>query len=113
MKYFLTGATGCAGSTIARQLRAAGHEVHASVRRPEKAGDLHSLGVQLFAGDVTDKESVREATQAVDGIYHVASWYKIGTRDKSDGEKVNVQGTRNVLELMKELRRPRGLSTRA
>jgi nucleoside-diphosphate-sugar epimerase len=111
MKYFLTGATGFVGSTIARQLRAAGHEVHASVRRPEKASDLHSLGVQLFAGDVTDKESMREAMQGVDGIYHVAGWYRIGARDKSDGKKVNVQGTRNVLELMKELRIPRGIYT--
>jgi nucleoside-diphosphate-sugar epimerase len=111
MKYFLTGATGFLGNVLARQLRAAGHEVHASVRNPAKASDLQSLGVTLFAGDVTDKESMRAAMQGVDGVYHVAGWYKIGTRDKSNGEKVNVQGTRNVLELMKELRIPRGVYT--
>src|SRR4030065_2272207 len=54
---------------------------------------------------------MRAAMQAVDGVYHVAGWYKIGTRDKSDGEKVNVQATRNVLELMKELRIPIGVYT--
>jgi nucleoside-diphosphate-sugar epimerase len=54
---------------------------------------------------------MREAMQGVDGIYHVAGWYRIGARDKSDGKKVNVQGTRNVLELMKELRIPRGIYT--
>ena len=111
MKYFLTGATGFLGNVLARQLRAAGHEVHASVRNPERASDLQSLGVKLFKGDVTDKESMREAMQGVDGVYHVAGWYKIGTRDKSNGENVNVQGSRNVLELMKELRIPKGVYT--
>lgn len=111
MKYFLTGATGFLGNVLARQLRAAGHEVHASVRSPEKASDLHSLGVKLFAGDVTDKESMHAAMQGVDGLFHVAGWYKIGTRDKYNGEKVNVQGTRNVLELMKELGIHRGVYT--
>jgi nucleoside-diphosphate-sugar epimerase len=41
----------------------------------------------------------------------VAGWYKIGVKDKSDGERVNVQGTRNVLELMKELQIPKGVYT--
>src|SRR5512138_2972529 len=111
MKYFITGATGFLGGVLARQLREAGHEVNASIRDPGKANELQSLGVTLFKGDVTDKESMRAAMQGVDGVYHVAGWYKIGARDKRDGERVNVQGTRNVLELMKELRIPKGVYT--
>lgn len=111
MKYFVTGATGFVGNVLARQLRVAGHEVRASVRSPEKAKELQAVGVKLFKGDVTDKESMRAAMQGVDGIFHVAGWYKVGTRDKSDGEKVNIQGTRNVLELMKELGIPKGVYT--
>lgn len=111
MKYFLTGATGFVGGVLARQLRAAGHAVHASVRAPQKASELQSLGVRLFPGDVTDKESMREAMQGVDGVFHVAGWYKVGAHDTSPAEKVNVQGTRNVLALMQELRIPRGVYT--
>jgi len=111
MRYFLTGATGFVGNALARQLRAAGHQVHAVVRYPQKASDLHSLGVLMFAGDVTNKESMRGAMEGVDGVFHVAGWYKIGARDKRPGEKVNVQGTRNVLELMKDLRIPKGVYT--
>lgn len=111
MKYFLTGATGFVGGVLARQLREAGHDVHASIRDPRKASELQTLGVQLFKGDVTDKESMRAAMQGVDGVYHVAGWYKVGVHDKSDAEKVNVQGTRNVLELMQELRIPKGVYT--
>jgi nucleoside-diphosphate-sugar epimerase len=69
------------------------------------------MGVKLFQGDVTDKESMREAMRGVDGVYHVAGWYKIGVKDKSDAEKVNVRGTRNVLELMQELNIPKGVYT--
>ena len=111
MKYFLTGATGFLGGVLARQLREAGHEVHAVIRSPQKSSELQSLGVRLFKGDVTDKESMREVMQGTDGVFHVAGWYKIGVKDKSDGEKVNVQGTRNVLEVMKELRISKGVYT--
>jgi len=111
MKYFVTGATGFVGNVLARKLREQGHEVHASVRSLEKAKDLQTLGVKLFEGDVTNKESMREAMTGVDGVYHVAGWYKIGTKDKSDGERVNIRGTRNVLELMQELKIPKGVYT--
>ena len=111
MKYFVTGATGFVGGVLVRQLREKGHEVHASVRDVNKASDLRALGVQLFRGDITDKESMREAMQGVDGVFHVAGWYKVGVRDKRDGERVNIQGTRNVLELMQELNIPKGVYT--
>jgi nucleoside-diphosphate-sugar epimerase len=35
--------------------------------------------------------------QGVDGVFHIAGWYKIGVKDKSEGAKINIQGTRNVL----------------
>lgn len=111
MRYFVTGATGFVGGVLTRKLREGGHQVRALVRDPGKAGGLKAIGVELFPGDVTDKESMREAMSGTDGVFHVAGWYKIGTRDKSGGEKVNIQGTRNVLELMQELNIPRGVYT--
>ena len=111
MKYFVTGATGFVGGVLAKKLREAGHEVNASVRSPEKAKELHAIGVNLFKGDVTEKESMRAAMTGVDGVYHVAGWYKVGTRDKSGGVQVNINGTRNVLELMQELKIPKGVYT--
>jgi nucleoside-diphosphate-sugar epimerase len=111
MKYFITGATGFVGGELAKKLRNAGHEVHASVRSPEKAKDLQALGVKLFKGDVTEKESMREPMNGADGVFHVAGWYKYGQKDSTPGQKVNVQGTRNVLELMQELKIPKGVYT--
>ncbi len=111
MKYFVTGATGFVGGHVARQLIAAGHDVVAVVRTPAKAGDLADLGVVLHQGDVTEKESMRAPMQGVDGVFHIAGWYKVGVKDKTPGEKINIEGTRNVLELMKELGIARGVYT--
>jgi len=111
MKYFITGATGFIGGRVARQLVGAGHEVTALVRSKSKARDLAALGVALAEGDITDKESMRRPMTGVDGVYHIAAWYKIGARDKSVAEAINVGGTRNVLELMQELNVPKGVYT--
>lgn len=110
MKYFITGATGFIGGRLARRLVADGHRVVALVRNPEKAQDLAALGIELAPGDILDKESMRVPMQGVDGIYHVAAWYKIGA-DPAQAEAINAGGTRNVLEMMKELNIPKGVYT--
>jgi len=111
MRYFITGATGFIGGRVAQQLIGAGHEVIALVRSKSKAQELAQLGVALTEGDITDKQSMRRPMTGVDGVYHIAAWYKIGARDKSVAERINVEGTRNVLELMKELNVPKGVYT--
>ena len=112
MRYFLTGATGFVGNAMAHQLLEQGHQVNAIIRDPQKAVELKKLGANLYLGDITDKESMRAAMQGVDGVYHMAAWYKIGAhKNRDQGEKVNVQGSRNVFELMKELRIPKGVYT--
>jgi nucleoside-diphosphate-sugar epimerase len=111
MKYYVTGATGFIGGHVARQLIVSEHTVIAPVRTPAKAQDLVDLGVNVIKGDVTDKESMRASMTGVDGVFHIAGWYKIGVKDKSMGMSINVDGTRNVLQLMKELNIPKGVYT--
>lgn len=111
MKYFVTGATGFIGGHVTRQLVAAGHQVIALARDPRRATDLTSLGVSVHGGDVTDKASMREPMQGVDGVFHIAAWYKIGARDMRPAWRINVDGTRNVLELVAELSVPRAVYT--
>jgi nucleoside-diphosphate-sugar epimerase len=111
VKYFVTGATGFVGGHVTRRLVAAGHQVTAVARDPAKARALADLGVAIHRGDVTDRESLRAPMQGVDGVFHLAGWYKIGARDKRPGVAVNIEGTRNVLELMRDLRIPKGVYT--
>lgn len=111
MTYFLTGATGFLGGVLARQLVESGHVVRAVVRTPAKADALRALGAELVAGDVTDAASMRDPMRGADGVFHVAGWYKIGLRDSAAAQGVNVEGTRNVLQLMRDLRIPKGVYT--
>ncbi|HEY7545102.1 MAG TPA: SDR family NAD(P)-dependent oxidoreductase, partial [Blastocatellia bacterium] len=111
MRYFVTGATGFIGGSLARQLIEAGHDVVALARDASKAAELQRQGVVVCEGDITDKESMREGMKGAGGVFHLAAWYKIGARDKKAAEEINVRGTRNVLELMRELSVPKGVYT--
>jgi nucleoside-diphosphate-sugar epimerase len=97
MRYAITGATGFVGGALARQLRGAGHEVRALVRDPSRADALTGLGVELVPGDLADAAALDRLCADVDGLFHVAGWYKLGQRNPSVGDRVNVEGTRTVL----------------
>src|SRR5207237_653325 len=88
-----------------------GHQALAVGRNPSRAQDLRALGVDVRQGVVAVAESLWAPMTGVDGVFHIAGWYKIGTGDSREGERVNVLGTRNVLTTMKALRIPRGVYT--
>jgi nucleoside-diphosphate-sugar epimerase len=111
MRYLVTGATGFIGSTVARQLREAGHGVVALVRDPARARLLDDLGVRLVVGELGDRESLQAAMRGVDGVFHLAGWYRIGARDQRPAKQTNVEGTRQVLQAMQELGIRRGVYT--
>ncbi len=111
MRYAVTGATGFVGGVLARQLRASGHEVVALVRNPGRAGRLTELGVELVVGDLDDLDALRTLGTGSDGLFHVAGWYKLGTRHPEEGRRVNVDGTRNVLTAAQAVGVPRVVYT--
>eukprot|EP00271_Cylindrocystis_brebissonii_P005882 TRINITY_DN1824_c0_g2_i1.p1 TRINITY_DN1824_c0_g2~~TRINITY_DN1824_c0_g2_i1.p1 ORF type:complete len:356 (+),score=59.05 TRINITY_DN1824_c0_g2_i1:466-1533(+) len=114
MKYFLTGGGGFLGSEVVRLLSSQGHECVVLVRNPERAARIsHLPGVTLHLGDILDKESMREGMRGCDGLYHMAAWFKIGVgpKERALAYPTNVNGTRNVLELMKELGIKKGVYT--
>ena len=106
-RYFVTGATGFLGGELVKQLIGRGHQVAALVRSPDKASLLKTFGVELHVGDITDRETLRAPMTGVDGVFHVAAWYKVGAADSHLAQEINVQGTRNVLETARDLQIPR------
>ena len=98
-RYFVTGATGFLGGELTKQLISRGHKVAALVRDPARAAVLRTLGVELHQGDITDRESLRAPMAGADGLYHCAAWYKVGVPG-DEAERINVDGTRHVLEMM-------------
>ena len=111
-RYFVTGATGFVGAEVAKQLLTRGHNVVALARSPEKAALLTMLGAEVLQGDITEPDTMRAGMQGVDGVFHIAGWYKTGA-PRADGEAtaINVNGTRHVLDLMRELQIPKGVYT--
>jgi len=54
--------------------------------------------METALGDVTDRRSVEAALDGVDVVHHVAALYELGTPDPDRMRRINVEGTRNVLE---------------
>lgn len=107
MRYFVTGATGFIGGHVTRRLLAAGHDLVALVRTPERALALKELGVELIEGDITEPETLHGTMRGMDGVFHLAGWYKVGVRNRAMAHAINVDGTRNVLEAAREADVPR------
>lgn len=98
MRYALTGGTGFVGGVLAARLRRDGHEVVALVRDRTRAHHLERIGCSFVEGDLDDGAALDRLCADADGLFHVAGWYRLGQRDPSPADRVNVQGTRNVLE---------------
>jgi dihydroflavonol-4-reductase len=93
----ITGATGQVGNAIARRLAADDVQVRALVRSPERARVLPESVLPVF-GDVTDAASVQAALDGSTTVYHAAGIPEQWRRDVGEFARVNVEGTRNVVE---------------
>lgn len=67
--YVVFGATGNTGSVVANTLLDRGQKVRVVVRNPAKAEALRARGAEIFAGDVSDAASVRDALVGAEGAY--------------------------------------------
>ncbi|MGO2860914.1 MAG: NAD-dependent epimerase/dehydratase family protein [Brevibacterium sp.] len=92
MRITVTGASGLLGSSVARALIAAGHEVTTLQRRPSGAEGAHDV-----IGSVTDPTAVTEALTGAEAVVHLAAKVSM-MGDPKDFEAVNIGGTRTLVE---------------
>ena len=93
----VTGGTGFVGSHIARALAARGHTVRILRRETSRLDAVEDIPCEHAVGDVMDPDSLAEAMQGVDWVFHVAAVADYWRNDPSRIYAVNVDGTRNVL----------------
>ncbi|NOK11981.1 SDR family NAD(P)-dependent oxidoreductase [Corallococcus exercitus] len=97
MNVLVTGATGLIGNAIAQRLVKQGASVRALVRDPARAAKLLPASVQLVPGDVTSPGTLPAAMQDVELVFHAAGMPEQWQRDASIFDRVNRQGSVNVL----------------
>jgi dihydroflavonol-4-reductase len=98
MRVFVTGATGFIGRHLVQRMLRDDHELRCLVRRPDAGRCLEQRGASAIAGDVTDRASVERALPGCDCLIHLANVYSFWEADRRVYAKVNVEGTRNVME---------------
>ncbi|MGD2102882.1 MAG: NAD-dependent epimerase/dehydratase family protein [Acidimicrobiia bacterium] len=98
MSVAVTGGSGVVGSAIVRHLVAAGNEVRALARSDTAAGRLVGLGATPVRGDVLDESSLEPLVRGCETVFHVAGVNELCSRDPGRMWRVNVDGTRTVLD---------------
>ena len=100
MKVLVTGATGFTGGHFARHMLAQGHDVAILVRPPsvDRAAALRKEGAELRVGDLADPEAVARAASGCEVVYHIAATYREAGQGDAAYTRVNVDGTRHVLD---------------
>jgi len=96
MKTVVTGATGHIGTNLVSALLQKGKAVRAVIHRAKLAFDDANL--EVVRGDISDVDSLCCAFDGAEVVYHLAAAISLSKKDWPLVEKVNVAGTRNVVE---------------
>jgi len=94
----VTGGTGFIGSNLAVALISEGCSVRI-LRRLHS--DLRAIGdapVEHSIGDIQDVESLRRAMKGCDTVFHTAAMVSYWRRQREEMYRINIGGTRNVVD---------------
>ncbi|MBN1497540.1 MAG: NAD-dependent epimerase/dehydratase family protein [Spirochaetes bacterium] len=98
MKAFITGGTGFIGRHLARRMAQTEHEMICLARKTSDTAELRELGANIVIGDVTDRASIMDGMRGCDWVFNLANVYSFWEPDRDIYRRVNVEGTRNVME---------------
>ena len=100
-KILITGGTGFLGTHLVRQFLDAGAK-NLRVMASSVPEWMTDSGVEAFAGSVTNREDVANATKDVEAIYHLAGKVSFDYDGAAQMNKLHVEGTRLLCEAAKE-----------
>jgi dihydroflavonol-4-reductase len=92
----VTGASGLVGSHLLQLLILKGHSVRALYRNEIPVIE-NTKGVDWVKGDITDINSLEDALQNIDQVYHCAAIVSFNPSKKASLHKINIEGTANVV----------------
>ena len=97
-KTLITGGTGFLGSHLVKQLAKRGDELRLLVRRGSDTDHLSGIEFERTSGDVTDRRAVKRAMEGVERVFHLAGTTSMRSQDREAVFRLNVRGTKHVLE---------------
>ena len=109
MRYLVTGGAGFIGSNTVDELVRRGHSVvvldDLSSGKEDNLAEIRSK-IRFIKGSITDIEVVRNAMYEVEYVLHLAARTSVprSVKDPIETNKINIDGTLNVLVAAKELK---------
>ncbi len=97
----VTGATGHIGNVLVRELVQSREKVRVLMLPGEDGRSLASLNVEKITGDILVPSSLNKAMEGITTVYHLASLVSIQRDQEEILQRVNVEGTQNVIEAAK------------
>jgi len=93
----VTGSAGYIGNVLVRELLKRGRKVKAFIRPTSDISSLEGLGADKVVGDIENVDSLIRAFKGVDAVYHLAGMISIMPGDWALIRRVNLDGTKNVI----------------
>jgi dihydroflavonol-4-reductase len=97
----VTGGAGFIGSHLVRHLVNSGHHVRV-IERPGVAVQHVADIAEVQFADIRDRAALKSALEGGSCVYHLAANPHLWARDRREFQKVNFEGTKNVLDLSLE-----------
>jgi dihydroflavonol-4-reductase len=96
-KTLVTGAAGFIGSHVVRELLAKNREVKAMILPGEDTRNLDDLAIEKVEANLLEPDTLRNAMQDVDRVYHLAAIYAVWLPQREKIYQVNCVGSLNLL----------------
>ncbi|MGM0665896.1 MAG: NAD-dependent epimerase/dehydratase family protein [Bacteroidota bacterium] len=102
MKVFITGADGILGNNLVRILLGENHEMKVFIETGREARYLEGLPVEKCYGSILNYGELKNEMQGYDIVIHAAAKTDTHPPRHESYWKVNVEGTRKVIDAVKE-----------
>lgn len=101
-KILVTGVGGFTGGALARRLAEKGYEVRGTVRQSGDTSLLEKAGVEVVSGDIGNLDDVKRMVAGCTHVFHIAALFRRAGVPDSEYYRVNVDGTRFLLDSARE-----------
>jgi dihydroflavonol-4-reductase len=99
----VTGGTGHIGNVLVRELVHQGKSVRVVVLPGDDLSPLKGLNVEIIEGNILDVHSLKNAFTGADVVFHLAGMISILPGQREKLLQINVLGTKNVIQVCKEV----------